>query len=217
MRTGEWGQLPTSGIPPLGIAYHASTSIGDDIYYFGGRCGHSGCHHDTLYRLNTLTMKWKNMSPSTSSNDGPMKKAQCAMVGFHWRNEDYLFIFGGYGLLPSNHQPQSTYIPKRGKPEYGWTNECHIFCIQTGIYYILQKLSVMLQGSWIIPQVDGNPPPPCSNFSMIAVSNTQAVMFGGFQAHGVRMNDTYIVEFGKESVVRETPAVVIVDLYHNIP
>lgn len=137
LRTGEWGQLPTNGIPPLGVSYHSCTNVGDDLYYFGGRCGHSGCHHDSLYQLNTLTMKWKNVTP-LSSSDGPMKKAQCGMVQFHWRNEDYLFIFGGYGVLPvTNHQPRYTYIAKRGKPEYGWTNECHIFSIQSGLVVFL--------------------------------------------------------------------------------
>lgn len=47
----------------------------------------------------------------------------------------------------------------------------------------------------------GERPPPCSNFSIIAVSDHRAVMFGGYQGEGNRMNDVYIAEFGKESVV----------------
>lgn len=136
MRSGEWGQIPTSGMPPLGVAYHAVAAIDDDIYYFGGRCGHSGCHHNSLHSLNSVTMKWKEVSSHSSTGykscSVPMKKAQCGMVAFRWRNEDFLFIFGGYGVLPDHHEPQATYIPKRGKPEYGWTNEAHIYCIQSG-------------------------------------------------------------------------------------
>lgn len=63
------------------------------------------------------------------------------------------------------------------------------------------NLLLYVIGSWIIPEVNGDLPPPCSNFSMISISETQAIMFGGFQSDGVRMNDVYIVEFGKESVV----------------
>ena len=47
----------------------------------------------------------------------------------------------------------------------------------------------------------GDPPPPCSNFSVTAVSETRALMFGGYQHEGIRLRDVYIVEFGKESVV----------------
>ena len=135
LKTGEWGQLPTSGIPPLGVAYYACTSIDEDLYYFGGRCGHAGCHHNTLHRLNTVTMRWKEVTPSSSSvlsQTAPMKKAQCGMIAFQWNNRDYLFIAGGYGVLPTHRHSQATYVPKRGKPEYGWTNEAHVFDIHTG-------------------------------------------------------------------------------------
>lgn len=133
LRTGEWNQLPTGGMPPLGVAYYACTSIEEDLYYFGGRCGHAGCHHNTVNRLNTVTMRWKEMNPSTSSGlmNAPMKKAQCGMISFRSKNKDYLFTVGGYGVLPDRHQPQASYVPKRGKPEYGWTNEAHIFDLQS--------------------------------------------------------------------------------------
>ena len=134
LRTGDWGQIPTSGIPPLGVAYYSCVGVDEDIYYFGGRCGHGGCHHNTIHRLSTVTMKWKDITPPYSQvEEGPMKKAQCGMVYFKWRNEDLLFIMGGYGLLPVRHQPQATYAPKRGNPEYGWTNEGNMFIIKQGL------------------------------------------------------------------------------------
>lgn len=135
LKTGEWSQLPTSGIPPLGIAYYACTCIDDDLYYYGGRCGHAGCHHNTLHRLNTVTMRWKEVSPS-SSLIAPMKKAQCGIVSFKDKNKYYLFVAGGYGVLPTSSAQShhdATYIPKRGKPEYGWTNEAHVFDIHEGM------------------------------------------------------------------------------------
>lgn len=138
LRTGEWCQIPTSGIPPLGVAYYSCANIGDDLYYFGGRCGHDACHHNTIHRLSTVTMKWKDLTPIANVEDGPMKKAQCGMVGYQWHSEDFLFIFGGYGILPIRHQPQAMYVPKRGKPEYGWTNEVHIFSLQSGKYNVIK-------------------------------------------------------------------------------
>lgn len=135
-RTCSWDQVPTTGIPPMGVAYYACSPVDENVYYFGGRCGHGGCHHNTLHRLNTITMKWKDATPpfNQSSEDGPMKKAQCGMVHFKWNNEDLLLIIGGYGLLPPRHQPQATYLPKRGNPEYGWSNECHLFNVEQGTY-----------------------------------------------------------------------------------
>lgn len=53
-----------------------------------------------------------------------------------------------------------------------------------------------------MPHVTGDPPPPCSNFSVTAVSDTRALMFGGYQHEGIRLKDVYIAEFGKENVVK---------------
>lgn len=142
LRTGNWDQIPTSGMPPLGGAYYACSHVEEDLYYFGGRCGHGGCHHNTIHRLSTVTMKWKDATPPFSqSEEGPMKKAQCGMVHFRpgGKNEDFLFIVGGYGLLPSRHHPQATYVPKRGNPEYGWTNEEHIFNVKQGTWVELSQ------------------------------------------------------------------------------
>ena len=136
-RTGEWSQIPTSGIPPLGVAFYSCASIGEDIFYFGGRCGHDACHHNTLHRLSIITMRWRDITPTSYTHTGPMKKAQCGMAAFRFKNEDCLFVVGGYGLLPPNHQPQATYQPKRAKPEYGWTNEVHLFSMQSGQWQIL--------------------------------------------------------------------------------
>ena len=133
LRTGTWDQIPTGGIPPLGVAYYSCAHVDEDLYYFGGRCGHGGCHHNTIHRLSTVTMKWRDATPSFSeSEDSPMKKAQCGMVHLEWKGEDHLLVAGGYGLLPVHHLPNATYVPKRGNPEYGWTNEAHLFNIKTG-------------------------------------------------------------------------------------
>lgn len=187
LRTGDWGEIPTSGLPPLGMAYHACVNLGEDLYYFGGRCGHGGCHHNTMHRLSTVTMKWKDVTPPfDQADEGPMKKAQCGMIAFKWRNEEMLFIAGGYGLLPVHRQSEAKYVPKRGKPEYGWTNEGNIFAVKSG--------------SWLIPHVTGEAPPPCSNFSLTSISDSRGIMFGGYQPETNRLSDMFVVELGKETV-----------------
>ena len=48
--TGEWVQKPTTGDPPLGVIGYAAAVIRNEIFFFGGWCGHLGCYHNSLYR-----------------------------------------------------------------------------------------------------------------------------------------------------------------------
>lgn len=45
---GEWYRGDIQGDPPLGVRGYSCTSVGDNIYYFGGYCGHNWCRHCTL-------------------------------------------------------------------------------------------------------------------------------------------------------------------------
>ena len=59
----------------------------------------------------------------------------------------------------------------------------------------------LVSESWTIPQVTGESPQPCSNLSMTSIDSNRAIMFGGFQAEGGRVNDVYIAELSKETLV----------------
>ena len=48
--TGEWVQEPTTGDPPLGVYGYAAAVIRNEIFFYGGYCGHVGCYHNSLYR-----------------------------------------------------------------------------------------------------------------------------------------------------------------------
>ena len=48
--TGTWVQKPTTGNPPLGVYGYATAVIRNEIFFYGGRCGHEGCYHNSLYR-----------------------------------------------------------------------------------------------------------------------------------------------------------------------
>ena len=48
--TGTWVQKPTTGDPPLGVRFHAAAVIRNEIFFYGGYCGHPGCYHNSLYK-----------------------------------------------------------------------------------------------------------------------------------------------------------------------
>ncbi len=48
LHKGEWSQLETYGEPPLGVRGYATAVINDNLYYFGGYCGHEFCRHNTF-------------------------------------------------------------------------------------------------------------------------------------------------------------------------
>ncbi|XP_019860760.1 PREDICTED: kelch domain-containing protein 3-like [Amphimedon queenslandica] len=125
--TGKWEQRPTNGNPPLGVWGYSSVAIGKEIYYFGGYCGHSGCYHNSLHSFNVDTFTWRELSPSTSDH-GPMMKANCGMVALHSDGEDYLVVIAGKGSSSNDalkNQPSAKYARSR-------CNEIHYYKISAG-------------------------------------------------------------------------------------
>ena len=76
-------------------------------------------------------MEWKDI-PSKNPNKSPMKKNACGMVSFKDGGQNYMFIYGGAGMLCSANEPEAIYIPWKENPNFGWTNESHIFELSTG-------------------------------------------------------------------------------------
>uniref|UniRef100_A0AAN0IT35 Uncharacterized protein n=1 Tax=Amphimedon queenslandica TaxID=400682 RepID=A0AAN0IT35_AMPQE len=184
--TGRWEQKPTTGNPPLGICTYASATIANEIFYFGGRCNHDNCYHNSLYSFNVDTFTWRELSPTTPHH-GPMMKAHCSMVAFQVNGEDYLAVIGGHGPSSNNTptQPNAQYDSKGMVPGFKRTNEIH--------YY---KLS---SGKWSSPNVTGDRPPPISSFTLTSITNDCAILFGGSTPNGTS-NNAYIVNFSHTSV-----------------
>jgi serine/threonine protein kinase len=184
---GEWNLIETGGDPHLGVRGYACTPVGSDIYYFGGYCGHDKCRHSSISSLNTSLFQWRSV-PSVNDHCSPMRKSSCGMVTFIDDGDlDYLFIFGGIGMLCSANQPEAIYIPCKDKPDFGWTNECNIFSLKTS--------------EWITPKLKGERPPPCAGFTLTKISHNQAILYGGYDAFSTDcMSDIYIVEMSKECV-----------------
>ena len=62
------------------------------------------------------------------------------------------------------------------------------------------NVCTLLLDQWISPVVTGDRPPPISNFTLTAVTNNTAVMFGGATDNGWN-NTLYMISFSKTSVV----------------
>ncbi|XP_019857923.1 PREDICTED: kelch domain-containing protein 4-like [Amphimedon queenslandica] len=165
--TGRWEQIPTTGNPPLGVRSYAAAAIGNEIFYFGGYCGHGDCCHNSLYSFNVDTFNWKELSPTTSRH-GPMMKKHCDMIAIKVNGEDYLVVIGGHG-------PSSNNAPKQPGAQYSddRNNEIHFY-----------KLS---SGDWISPTVTGDRPPPISSFTLTSVDNSSAILFEGLTANGRKL------------------------------
>ena len=123
--TGAWDGRPTNGNPPLCASGYSSIAIGKNIYFFGGSRGRY--YRNSLHCFNVDTFHWRELSPS-SSDRGPMMKADCGMVSAHFDGEDYLAIIGGYGSSSIN-------TPKQPDAQYsfgGRCNEIHYYRISSG-------------------------------------------------------------------------------------
>ena len=127
--TGEWTCRPTSGVPPLGVHEYGCTAVGKALHYFGGWCYHGDCYHNSMHTLSTASLKWVELSPTTSESVAPMKKGYCGMVAFKDGEEDILFIVAGFGPTPSHCQPGAQYEAAYG--DHVVCNEQHMFSLST--------------------------------------------------------------------------------------
>ena len=127
--TGYWEQRTTRGTSPLGIRGCSCVAVRNVLYYFGGKCSHDGCYHNSVHTLNTSTLQWRMLAPTTSENGAPMKKWGCGLVHFTDEEEGLLFVVGGYGeVLP---HPQQRGAQYQRTDNHLSTNEQHIFCLST--------------------------------------------------------------------------------------
>ena len=205
--TGRWEQRSTNGKPPLGVWSYASTVIGNRIFYFGGYCNHDHCHHNCLHSLSTVTLTW-NEHFSSNSRFGPMMKSACCMIPTVFYKEDYhVLIVGGYGIRPNIMQSGAEYSDKfLYNHRYVRTNEHHYYQLASG-----KKINILsyqhqvqfcncVSGHWIVPDISGQTPPPCDDFTLTSLSNNRALLFGGKTPSG-RDNTVYIAECTITAVV----------------
>lgn len=129
--TGIWHNMPTTGDFHSGIQGYACTTIGNNLLFFGGYCGHDDCYHSNTSQLDSSTLIWSNLVCS-DDQFGPMKKAYCGILSFTCsEGHDYLFIIGGQGPPPRYRQDNAEYCELLMGDSLR-TNEQHLYNISTG-------------------------------------------------------------------------------------
>ena len=68
-------------------------------------------------------------------------------------------------------------------------------------YTCIWMMSSPPAGEWSSPRVTGQPPPPCSAFTLTPVGERRAALFGGSIGPGAISDDLLIVELTKHTVV----------------
>ena len=106
--------------------FYASAVIDNNIFYFGGYCGHIDCYHNSLFSLSVDDLTWKALSP-TNRYIGPNTKKGCGMVPVKIDGQDYLFVFGGKGKLINT--PRQRYAKYSDE---GRSNEQYLYDLSTG-------------------------------------------------------------------------------------
>ena len=58
-------------------------------------------------------------------------------------------------------------------------------------------------GEWSSPNITGQPPPPCSHFTLTPVGERRAALFGGMYKSGsvAISDDLFIVDLSRDTVV----------------
>ena len=128
-----WEKKQTTGTPPLGTYWNAYSTIDKFLYTFGGYCGHGKCYHNSIHQLDTSSLQWKERV-AVNPGDAPMKKWQCGMVSYTLDDEEYLCIFGGWGILsPTHKNMKHEFVADRANLGCVWSNELHFFNLRKGI------------------------------------------------------------------------------------
>ena len=122
---------------------------GDDLHFFGGHCGHRSCYHNGVHKLSTSSLQWAMLSPTTSEDGAPMKKAYCGMVAFKDGEEAILFVVGGSGTTPSSRQPGAQY--EEIFSGCVRTNEQHMFTLSTSEFYYTHQCVIRYEYSFTNP------------------------------------------------------------------
>ncbi|XP_011408353.2 PREDICTED: uncharacterized protein LOC105315411, partial [Amphimedon queenslandica] len=163
--SGVWSSQPTRGTPPLGIIGVSCTTINNNIYYFGGWCGHDTCYHNSLNCLDTLTLQWKELQ--STNNNSVTKRGLGGMIVMGSEGEpQQLLVIGGVAPISTITQYHQFECNKMtGADDLVSTNEQNIYNLSSG--------------QWTIPSVSGQCCPPTSGFIIEKINHNKGIMYGG--------------------------------------
>uniref|UniRef100_A0A1X7UDA8 Uncharacterized protein n=1 Tax=Amphimedon queenslandica TaxID=400682 RepID=A0A1X7UDA8_AMPQE len=185
--TGQWITRGTTGTPPLGVRGYCCTAINDQLYYFGGWCGHDDCCHNSITQLDTVSLQWRELEP-TDATRPVMRRSAGGMISFEHDGVHHLLMIGGMGSKPAVQLPHYKYIEDFNG---AWQTNEH------SMYNLSSR-------KWSNPSIIGQCIPPASHFIIEKINNTRAVLFGGLEidedAEDTFINNIYILEISISTV-----------------
>ncbi|XP_019859638.1 PREDICTED: U-box domain-containing protein 32-like [Amphimedon queenslandica] len=185
--TGQWITRGTTGTPPLGVRGYYCTAINDQLYYFGGLCGHDKCYHNSITQLDTVSLQWRELEP-TDATRRVMRRCAGGMISFEHDGVHHLLMIGGFGSKPAIQLRHYKYIEL---PNGNWRTNEH------SMYNLSSR-------KWNNPSIIGQCMPPASHFIIEKINNTRAILFGGVEtdddAKSTAMNNIYILEISISTV-----------------
>ena len=130
--SGVWSSKPTRGTPPLGIKGVSCTTINNNIYYFGGYCGHDSCYHNSLNCLDTLTLQWKELQPTSNNSVTKRGYGGIIVMGSESKPQQLLVIGGLAPILNTKQFHQFKYKKILSQDDRLSTNEQNIYNLSSG-------------------------------------------------------------------------------------
>ncbi|XP_019859546.1 PREDICTED: uncharacterized protein LOC109587763 isoform X1 [Amphimedon queenslandica] len=185
--SGVWSSQPTRGSPPLGIMGVSCTTINNNIYYFGGWCGHDFCFHNSLNCLDTLTLKWKEIQPT--SDNFVTKRGFGGMIVMGSEGEpQQLLVIGGEAPISTitQYHHQFEYNKMAGVDDLVRTNEQNIYNLSNG--------------QWTVLSVSGQCCPPTSSFIVERITHNKGIMYGGSVDGGIATNSIYLFQLSHNTI-----------------
>uniref|UniRef100_A0A1X7SWV7 Attractin/MKLN-like beta-propeller domain-containing protein n=1 Tax=Amphimedon queenslandica TaxID=400682 RepID=A0A1X7SWV7_AMPQE len=185
--TGQWITRDTTGTPPLGVRAYCCTAINDQLYYFGGYCGHDDCYHNSITQLDTISLQWRELEP-TDATRPVMMRGYGGMISFEHDGVHHLLMIGGLGSKPAIQLPHYKYDQTFNG---NWRTNEH------SMYNLSSR-------KWSNPSIIGQCIPPANSFIIEKINNTRAVLFGGLEtdddAKTTATNHIYILEISISTV-----------------
>ena len=116
---------------------YCCTATNDQLYYFGGWCGHDECLHNSITQLDTFSLQWRELEP-TDATRPVMRRAYGGMISFEHDGVHHSLLIGGIGSKPAVQLPHYKYIKL---PSEAWrTNEHSMYNLSSSkiLYYCLK-------------------------------------------------------------------------------
>ena len=64
-----------------GVGAYCCTATNDQLYHFGGYCGHDDCFHNSITQLDTVSLQWRELEP-TDAIKPVMRRGSGGMISF---------------------------------------------------------------------------------------------------------------------------------------